>query len=52
MSACAARTGPRELLDRALEMDEGRAFLSVVVERLGDLFEPRSVRRVRGCSLR
>jgi hypothetical protein len=30
-----------ELLDRALEIDEGRAFLSIVVERLGDLFEPR-----------
>jgi hypothetical protein len=32
---------PEELLDRALAVDEGRAFLSVVVERLGDLFEPR-----------
>jgi len=32
---------PDELLDRALAVDEGRAFLSVVVERLGDLFEPR-----------
>ena len=30
-----------ELLDRALEIDDGRAFLSIVVERLGDLFEPR-----------
>ena len=30
-----------QLLERALEVDEGRAFLSVVVERLGDLFEPR-----------
>ena len=30
-----------ELLDRALAVDEGRAFLSIVVERLGDLFEPR-----------
>jgi hypothetical protein len=29
-----------ELLDRALAIDEGRAFLSIVVERLGDLFEP------------
>jgi len=29
-----------ELLDRALEMDQGRALLSIVVERLGDLFEP------------
>lgn len=27
-------------LDRALAEDEGRAFLSVVVERLGDLFDP------------
>ncbi|MGD1091702.1 MAG: hypothetical protein ABSB35_06870 [Bryobacteraceae bacterium] len=32
---------PAELLDRALAVDEGRAFLSAVVERLGDLFEPR-----------
>jgi hypothetical protein len=30
-----------EMLDRALAVDEGRAFLSIVVERLGDLFEPR-----------
>jgi hypothetical protein len=30
-----------ELLSRALAVDEGRAFLSVVVEQLGDLFEPR-----------
>jgi len=30
-----------DLLDRALEIGEGRAFLSIVVERLGDLFEPR-----------
>lgn len=30
-----------DLLDRALQVDEGRTFLSVVVERLGDLFEPR-----------
>ena len=29
------------LLHRALEVDEGRAFLSIVVERLGDLFEPQ-----------
>ena len=29
------------LLDQALQVDEGRAFLSIVVERLGDLFEPR-----------
>jgi ADP-heptose:LPS heptosyltransferase len=32
---------PSELLDRAIAVDEGRALLSVVVERLGDLFEPR-----------
>jgi hypothetical protein len=32
---------PSDLLDRALEVDDGRAFLSVVVERLGDLFDPR-----------
>jgi len=32
---------PNELLDRALAIDDGRAFLSVVVERMGDLFEPR-----------
>jgi len=31
---------PDELLDRALSVDEGRALLSIVVERLGDLFEP------------
>jgi hypothetical protein len=30
-----------DLLDRALEIDDGRALLSIVVERLGDLFEPR-----------
>ncbi len=33
-----------ELLDRALAIDEGRTFLSVVVERLGDLFEPQLCR--------
>ncbi len=32
---------PDNLLDRALAVDDGRAFLSIVVERLGDLFEPR-----------
>jgi ADP-heptose:LPS heptosyltransferase len=32
---------PPDLLDRAIAEDEGRAFLSIVVERLGDLFEPR-----------
>ena len=32
---------PLELLDRAIAVDEGKALLSVVVERLGDLFEPR-----------
>ena len=32
---------PDDLLDRALVIDGGRTFLSVVVERLGDLFEPR-----------
>jgi hypothetical protein len=32
---------PDELLDRALAPDEGRALLSIVVERLADLFEPR-----------
>jgi ADP-heptose:LPS heptosyltransferase len=32
------------LLDRALALDEGRAILSIVVERLGDLFEPRLCR--------
>ena len=30
-----------DLLDRAIAEDDGRAFLSIVVERLGDLFEPR-----------
>jgi len=32
---------PPELLAKALAIDEGRAFLSVVVERLGDLFDPK-----------
>jgi Glycosyltransferase family 9 (heptosyltransferase) len=32
---------PDDLLDQALTVDDGRTFLSVVVERLGDLFEPR-----------
>jgi hypothetical protein len=32
---------PTDLLDRAIEEDHGRALLSIVVERLGDLFEPR-----------
>jgi hypothetical protein len=32
---------PDELLDRALAVDQGRALLSIVVERLGDLFDPR-----------
>ena len=32
---------PDSLLEQALAVDEGRAFFSVVVERLGDLFEPR-----------
>jgi hypothetical protein len=31
---------PSDLLDRAMAEDEGRALLSIVVERLGDLFEP------------
>jgi hypothetical protein len=30
-----------EMLDRAIAEDQGRALLSIVVERLGDLFEPR-----------
>ena len=30
-----------ELLDRAMAEDEGRALFTIVVERLGDLFEPR-----------
>jgi hypothetical protein len=30
-----------ELLDRAIGEDEGRALFATVVERLGDLFEPR-----------
>ena len=32
------------LLDRAIGEDEGRALVSIVVERLGDLFEPRLCR--------
>ncbi len=35
---------PAPLLDRAIEEDHGRALLSVVVERLGDLFDPRLCR--------
>jgi len=34
-------TWSSDLLDRALEEDHGRVFLSIVVERLGDLFDPR-----------
>jgi hypothetical protein len=34
-------TWPRGLLVRASAEDQGRAFLRIVVERLGDLFEPR-----------
>ncbi len=36
---------PPELLVRAIAEDDGRAFLSIVVERLGDLFEPRLCER-------
>ena len=38
---CCLRNEPwtSDLLDRAMAEDEGRALLSVVVERLGDLFE-------------
>jgi len=32
---------PDSLLQQAIAVDEGRAFLSIVIERLGDLFEPR-----------
>jgi len=32
---------PDSLLEQALAIDDGRAFLSIVVERLGDLFDPR-----------
>jgi hypothetical protein len=35
---------PADLLGRALAIEEGRAILSTVVERLGDLFEPRLCR--------
>jgi len=35
---------PSALLDRALAVDEGRAILSIVVERLADLFEARLCR--------
>jgi hypothetical protein len=31
---------PSDLLDRAIAEDDGRVLLSIVVERLGDLFEP------------
>jgi hypothetical protein len=30
-----------DLLEEAIAVDDGRALLSIVVERLGDLFEPR-----------
>jgi hypothetical protein len=36
-----AEPWPLDLLPRALAQDNGRAFFSVVVERLGDLFDPR-----------
>ena len=32
---------PAELLDRAIDEDDGRALLAIVVERLADLFDPR-----------
>lgn len=32
---------PDSLLEQALALDNGRAFFSIVIERLGDLFEPR-----------
>ena len=44
--ACCLRGEPwtPEQLDRAIAVDEGRALLTIVVERLGDLFEPRLCR--------
>ena len=36
-----SRAWPPGLLERAAAEDEGRALLSIVVERLADLFEPR-----------
>lgn len=42
LKAClAGETWTPALLEQALAEDNGRAFLSVVVERLADLFEPR-----------
>lgn len=38
------QTWPASLLDRAIEEDNGRALFSIVVERMGDLFEPRLCR--------
>lgn len=35
---------PAALMDRAIEEEDGRALFSTVVERLGDLFEPRLCR--------
>ena len=35
------RPVPPDLLDRALAENEGREFLSTVIEQLGDRFEPR-----------
>jgi hypothetical protein len=32
---------PADVLDRAIAEDDGRALFTIVVERLGDLFEPR-----------
>ena len=40
-TVCGDEPWPSELLDRAIAEDDGRALLSIVVERLGDLFEPR-----------
>ncbi len=36
----AGQSVPDSLLSRSLREDDGRAFFSIVVERLGDLFEP------------
>jgi ADP-heptose:LPS heptosyltransferase len=35
----AGRQWPEDLLDRALAVNSGRALLSIVIERLGDLFD-------------
>src|SRR6516225_10868365 len=39
-----------DLLSRALAVEEGRAFLSIVIERLGDLLSRGCVKPIGRCS--